>query len=411
MRLWNIIELLYELTYYVIKNLNNWKWEVFLIYIFYLFGKRSGMKMVRKWMQNHFPVYFSDENEAWRQWATENIESLGGSKWQLKRSSGTTERLKKLAQKSLNTSSSLLPEETNQEYQSERMIEMTKMIVIDAGHGGKDSGAIGITGKYEKNFNLTIALKLRDLLRANPSFNVHLTRETDVFIELSDRAKIANNLRADVFVSIHANNTGSSVAGGYETLYTRAASEKFAQTIHKKVQPVTGFSDRKVKTQNLAVCRETKMPAILLEAGFLSNAIEEAMLFTESWQNKYAAAIYEGICEYFGITSAIKPSTPAAPSNAPYPEMNVTLHLDEDKTFTGYNINNVTWIPSRPIGELLGAAVGYDKGKVQVNGKTFDTLLINGVGFVVAKELTAAVGARIFWEKANPRQVEIYPKF
>lgn len=406
MRLWNIVELLYEITYYIIKNLNNWKWEVFLIYVFYLIGKRSGMKMVRKWMQNHFPVYFSDENEAWKQWATENIENLGGSKWQLKKSSGSTEPLKKFAQKNLNTLSNLLREEENQESPLERMNEMKKLIVIDAGHGGKDPGARGITGRLEKDFNLTIALKLRDLLQLNPNIEVHLTRDTDVFLELSERSAFANKLKADGFISIHANNTGSATPSGYETWYTRDASKKFAEAMHKKVLPATGFIDRKVKVGSLAVCRETKMPAILLEAGFLSNPVEEAMLFTESWQDKYVKAIYEGICEYFGVTTEVKP--PSAPGQ--YPEMTVTVHLDEDTTYTGYNINNITWIPSRPIGEMLGAKIGYDKGKVLINGKPVETKLIGSIGYVMARDLKDAIGARIYWEKANPKRVEIYPK-
>jgi N-acetylmuramoyl-L-alanine amidase len=357
-------------------------------------------------MQNHFPVYFSDEDEEWRQWATENIESLGGSKW--KRSSGSTKQLKRLAQTSLNTLSNLSQPDESRETRLERMNEMKKLIVIDAGHGGTDPGAIGITKRKEKDFNLIIALKLRDLLRNSPNFEVRLTRETDVFIELSERARIANSIKADAFVSIHANNTGSATPSGYETWYTRDTSKKFADAMHKSVLPSTGFIDRKVKCGSLAVCRETTMPAILLEAGFLSNPVEEATLFTESWQNKYSAAIYKGICEYFGVTSAPNPSTPD--KNTQYPEMAVTIHLDQDKTYTGYSINNITWIPARPIGEMLGGSIGYNNGKVIINGNPVETKLIGSVGHVTARDLSSELGARIFWEKANPTRVEIYPK-
>ncbi|GAN11033.1 hypothetical protein MAM1_0453c10585 [Mucor ambiguus] len=352
-------------------------------------------------MQSHFPVYFSDENEAWRKWATENIESLGGAKWESKKLSGPIRPLRKVARESLNTSSKLLPEETSPEDRSERVEDMKKIVVIDAGHGGNDPGAIGVTRKKEKDFNLTIAHLVADLLKINPNFKVYMTRDTDVFVDLSKRAKFANNLNADAFVSIHANNAGTATAGGYETWFTRDASAKFATTMHKKVLPVTGFKDRGVQSKSLAVCRETKMPAILLEAGFLSNPNEEKQLFNAEWQDKYAKAIYDGICEYLGV------SDQPEKTNSPYPEMTVTV---DNQPFTGYNINNITWIPSRPVGEMLGGTIGYVKGKVTINGTAVDTKLINGVGFVTARDLTEQLGARIYWDKSNPYNVFIYPK-
>jgi len=400
--LWNLIELLYEIIYYIIKNLNNWKWEVFLIYVFYLFGKRSGMKMVRKWMQSHFPVYFSDENEAWRKWATENIESLGGSKWQSKKSSGVIKPLRKVARKRLNTSLKLSQVAVSQEDQSERMNEMKRLIVIDAGHGAKDPGAIGYSKKnQEKAFNLSIALKVNELLKNDYNLEVKLTRSTDVFLELKERSDFANKAKADAFISIHA-NSASATATGTETHYTRADSKALAEVIHKHVLKATGLKDRGLHTGNLYVTKHTNMPAILLEPGFVSNPTEEALLFDDNFQNRFAQEIVAGLKEYFGVQSEAP-----APSNSPYPEMTVTV---DNQTFTGYNINNTTWIPSRPVGEMLGGTIGYVKGKVTINGTSVETKLINGVGFVTARDLTDQLGARIYWDKSNPYNVFIYPK-
>lgn len=278
---------------------------------------------------------------------------------------------------------------------------MATIIVIDAGHGGKDSGAIGITGRLEKDFNLQVVLKLKQLFLKNNAFEVQLTRETDVFVELNDRAKYANKLKAAAFISIHANKGTDATANGYQTEYTREASKKLAETIHSHVVPATGFRNRGVIVDNLAVCRETTMPAILLEAGFLSNPVEEAKLFTEGWQNTYAQAIYEGFCAYFNINPVVKPV-----DDQPYPKMEVTVN--EKDTYTGYNISNITWVPSRPIGEELGAVIGYVKGKVTINGTPVDTKLFGNLGYVQVRDIQKYTSAKLFWDKEDPTKVLLY---
>lgn len=177
---------------------------------------------------------------------------------------------------------------------------MKKIVVIDAGHGAKDPGAIGYSKKNEKDFNLSMALKVGALLQANPNFDVKLTRSTDVFIELSERTTIANNAKADAFISIHANSAGFTAAGS-ETHYTRSDSEALAQIIHKHMLKATGFKDRGIHKGNLYVTKNTKMPAILLEPGFVSNPTEEANLFDEIFQNTFAQQIVAGLNEYFGF--------------------------------------------------------------------------------------------------------------
>ncbi len=176
-----------------------------------------------------------------------------------------------------------------------------KIAVIDAGHGNQDPGAIGVTGKKEKAFNLAVALKVDQLLKKEPKIDGVLTRSNDIFLELKERVKIANDLKADVFISIHANSSGSSAATGTETYYKNDRSKALANVMHKYLVRATGFKDRGVRYGNFHVIRETNMAAVLLEAGYLSNKQDEAGLFTESLQNRVAQGIVDGIKEYLGL--------------------------------------------------------------------------------------------------------------
>lgn len=176
-----------------------------------------------------------------------------------------------------------------------------KVVVIDAGHGGGQPGAVSVTGKYEKDFNLQMAQKIEALLKKEENIEVVMTRSDDSTMGLSDRSKIANNLSSDIFVSIHGNSNPSSSPNGTETLYTRESSIELANIIHKHLIKATGLKDRTVKKQNLSVTRETKMPAVLLEIGFLSNKGDEAKMFDEDFQNRVAQAIVNGIKEYLKV--------------------------------------------------------------------------------------------------------------
>ncbi|MFD3258926.1 N-acetylmuramoyl-L-alanine amidase [Paenibacillus lentus] len=174
------------------------------------------------------------------------------------------------------------------------------LVVIDAGHGGTDPGAISVTKKKEKDFNLSIAKKVENLLKKETELDYVLTRSTDVFVTLKDRAKLANNMNADLFVSLHA-NSGSATASGVETYYTRDESIPFAKTMHKYLVESSGLPDRKVRAKSLHVTRETTMPAVLLEFGYLSNKGDEALLFTENFQNSVAQGVVDGIKDYLGL--------------------------------------------------------------------------------------------------------------
>lgn len=173
-------------------------------------------------------------------------------------------------------------------------------VVIDPGHGGHDSGAVSITGKYEKDFNLTMALKVKNLLLQMPQIQTQLTREDDTFIPLDDRFAFANNLGADLFVSIHGNKFTAST-NGTETYYYRPESLAFAQIMHKYLIPATGLKDNGIKIGDFRVIHKTTMPAILIENGYLSNAYDEAQLFNPQVQDRIASGIVSGIKAYLNI--------------------------------------------------------------------------------------------------------------
>ncbi|MEK3823423.1 N-acetylmuramoyl-L-alanine amidase [Paenibacillus sp. FSL K6-1558] len=175
-----------------------------------------------------------------------------------------------------------------------------KIVVIDPGHGGKDPGTIGISNTQEKDFTLPLALKVQALLIQEPDIEVVMTRDTDVYPTRPERVQLANTLNADVFVSIHGNSVKASPqTTGTETYYyKRSSSKELADIVHRHLIEALGFKDRKVKNGNLEVLRNTTMPAVLLEIGFLSNLVEEQAMLSDSVQNKAAQAIVDGIKEF-----------------------------------------------------------------------------------------------------------------
>lgn len=159
-----------------------------------------------------------------------------------------------------------------------------KRIVIDVGHGGKDSGAIGINGIQEKDVVLDISnaiLKLNNNLEK--PLDIYLTRYTDTLISLSNRTKLTKELKADLFVSLHCNHSDNPDARGIEVYASQKETNYSKESIYigyqieKTLCKAIGYESRGVKFANFQVLRETKdyCPAILMELGFLSN-IDEA---------------------------------------------------------------------------------------------------------------------------------------
>ncbi|MBI5187672.1 MAG: N-acetylmuramoyl-L-alanine amidase [Nitrospirae bacterium] len=230
-----------------------------------------------------------------------------------------------------------------------------RRIVIDAGHGGHDPGAIGPRGLYEKNVVLDIALKLKEILLTDPANEVFLTRETDIFIPLEERTVIANNKSADLFVSIHANASPRRKARGVETYLLnwtndeeamrvaarenaislkrmkeqmekyksdldiilsdlrrenkRDESIKLAHYIQKSIvstlnSDYKNILDLGVKQALFYVLFGAKMPSILVEVSFISNPEEEKLLSNDSYRLQIAKAIAAGLNTYVTSTPA-----------------------------------------------------------------------------------------------------------
>ena len=172
-------------------------------------------------------------------------------------------------------------------------------IVIDAGHGGKDPGATSSLGFYEKTVNLAVARRVAYLLRQR-GVRVEMTRTGDYFIELEDRAAIANRLNADLFVSIHSDSSPKSSRRGF-TLYVANgaswASRRAAGALEDAMSG-TGLSSHGMRKANYHVLVETSGPAVLVEMGYLSNSREAALLRDSAFQDRMAEAIADGISNY-----------------------------------------------------------------------------------------------------------------
>ncbi|MBB6636770.1 N-acetylmuramoyl-L-alanine amidase family protein [Cohnella thailandensis] len=177
----------------------------------------------------------------------------------------------------------------------------TYTIVLDAGHGGSDPGALSITGKREKDFNLAVILKLQAILAADSRFNLVLTRSGDTYPSLADRYNLANSIKADLFLSVHGNSNTKNTVTGTEVYYTRDASLAFAKAVHTYATPTTGLKDRGVIQKSLAVTRETTMPAVLFEAGYLSNSGDESVMYLETFQSNVAQGLATAIKKYLKL--------------------------------------------------------------------------------------------------------------
>lgn len=180
------------------------------------------------------------------------------------------------------------------------------LIYIDPGHGGSDPGAIGIGGLRESDVVLGIALKLNSLLTKG-GFRTMMSRDSDVFVDLITRSQEANNAGADAFISIHANAFGTPNPKGTEIWYYPNGynndirdNKTFAQIIHDNLIKEINTVDRGLKEgPNLSVLNKTKMPAILIETGFITNPDDAALLQDDAFQWQVAQGIYNGIVEYF----------------------------------------------------------------------------------------------------------------
>ena len=226
-----------------------------------------------------------------------------------------------------------------------------KLILIDAGHGGQDPGAVGPNGTKEKDINLAIALALKNLFNKDKNYKVILTREDDTFIPLSERTEIANKNKVDLFISVHNNANLKKEMSGFEIYFlseTASDSEAAAtavlensvvsledkpkgqkavlqnmlwsMTVNEFINEsselasfISGETPRRLKTinrgikqANFYVLRGAQMPAVLVEGAFISNYSEEAKLNTRRFQLAIADSIYEGVKKYYARKNKTK---------------------------------------------------------------------------------------------------------
>ena len=217
-----------------------------------------------------------------------------------------------------------------------------KTIVIDAGHGGKDPGAVGYRGTKEKDIALDVAKRLEKKLSKNMKVKIVMTRDEDIFLRLSERTKIANENNGSLFISIHTNAAEDRRASGFETFLigqnkneaaVRVAarenavlelegstskkltdedlikatiaqsafaskSELFASLVQKEIKKRVQSKDRGVKQAGFYVLMGASMPNVLVELGFISNPSEEKKLRSPQYRDQLATAIYRAVEQY-----------------------------------------------------------------------------------------------------------------
>ncbi len=194
------------------------------------------------------------------------------------------------------------------------------IIVLDAGHGGLDSGAVGKNGVLEKDVNLSVVLDLRDMLEMS-GFEVVLTRDEDISIydagiegirnqklnDMDNRLKIIQSYPDSVFLCIHQNNFTDPQYFGGQMFYNNNNPDNrtLAQIMQRRFADLQPGNDREIKLSGneLFLLKSNKNPSLMIECGFLSNPDEEQLLSTKEYQQKVAFTIYGGLLEYFDEVS------------------------------------------------------------------------------------------------------------
>ncbi|MBP1912396.1 N-acetylmuramoyl-L-alanine amidase [Thermococcus stetteri] len=266
-------------------------------------------------------------------------------------------------------------------------------ICVDAGHGGHDPGAIG-NGVREKDIALAIALKTAEILKKDGA-KVVLTRDGDYFVTLPERVRIANSAGCDIFVSIHV-NSGSSSATGFEVYHYYGSSKGnlLATYVNRELVKFIPLKNRGVREAGFYVIKYTKMPAILIETGFITNPYDVSILTNDAYQWKYSLAILHGIQRYFGVPvhDPIDSSTPVV-ENVRYGQhaeyfrlvVDLTKKADYSTYYTAYSngYNLVIQVKGAKLGNLGWAKNSYGWYYRITNTRT--------VSYIMAKEINGNV--------------------
>ena len=171
-------------------------------------------------------------------------------------------------------------------------------IVIDPGHGGYDTGTIGVNGTFEKSVTQRTSELLERKLKSAGA-NVVLTRNMDTFISLQKRVSISHQYDADAFISVHYDASIDSSINGFTTYYTHGYQRELAVAVNNGLDSTISLRNRGAQPANYLVLRENKQNAILLELGFLSNANEESKVNNENFREQATQGIYQGLITFF----------------------------------------------------------------------------------------------------------------
>jgi len=247
-----------------------------------------------------------------------------------------------------------------------------RVIMIDAGHGGADDGCVSPYCTSEKHHTLHTSQFLRDRL-VQQGYTVHMTRSTDVFVSLEDRARLARHIKADLFISVHYNGSSSSSAVGVETFALSMAgypsthdesqreSHKathagnafntlniyFADLFHQQIVAASKRPDRGLKRARFVVLRDAPCPAALVELGFLTHPQESKIVTTPAYQQKMAEAIAKAVNQYAADIRRLRLLAPDKPVTAQTPAApSTTRHLVPEP---------------RAVAPLSGASMAFDR--------------------------------------------------
>ena len=171
-------------------------------------------------------------------------------------------------------------------------------IVLDPGHGGKDPGAIGLGGVYEKDLVSSTATKVENQLQ-NAGANVITTRKGDYFVSLDERVMISNNYHTDAFISLHFDSYPMLSINGVSTYFADNMDRQLAQNIQSSLASSVNLNNRGIINGNFRVLRDTTAPSVLVEQGFISNPGDLATIQTADYQDQVAKAITNGLIQYF----------------------------------------------------------------------------------------------------------------
>jgi N-acetylmuramoyl-L-alanine amidase len=194
--------------------------------------------------------------------------------------------------------------------------EASTTVVIDAGHGGYDHGGIPGQRIPEKEMTLDVAQRLKELLAAS-GYRVVMTRDSDVFVPLPTRVAIANSYQNGIFVCIHFNSAKRIGADGIETYFYSRDSLPLASAVHYFVAGGAPSPNRGVRRRGFYVLRKTKIPAVLVECGFLTNPNEGQYAQSPSYRQKLAEEIAAGVRGRFSVSSALSSARVATGESIP----------------------------------------------------------------------------------------------